>query len=95
MRLEDEFYVEEDEKSDISLDASIFHPRAKDILKTINNELKKPEYARYTLEAYASKSNDVIHLIPMAKVKDNEYIFKVNNMLKKIDIKKLDFICKK
>lgn len=77
-------------------DPSVYCPRCRDIIKVLNNELKKPEFSRIFLLAKGVYPGDEIYkIIPMSNLGKDNYIFKIDGKLKKLNINKLEFTCKK
>ncbi|MEG1141803.1 MAG: hypothetical protein RSE41_05075 [Clostridia bacterium] len=91
MIIEDVCFIEEDEI--IEVDSSLYCPIKKDIIKVLNNELKKSEYSRFYLHAKHKNVNEkMFKITPMACIKKNVYIFKLeDNKLKKFNIEDLEF----
>lgn len=96
--IKDDFKADFDnDLEDILLeDPSVYCPKCKDIVKVLNNELKKPEFARmYLLTKGIFSKDEIYKIVPMSNLGKDNYIFKVEGKLKKLNINKLEFSCKK
>jgi hypothetical protein len=75
--------IEDVELEDEVTDAAI----VKQITKTLDNELKIPEFSRGILKFKQRSTGDKIKAVPMAKLQGGEaYLFKTANSMKKVRV---------
>lgn len=60
-----------------------------EIIHIIDNELKKLEYNRDSIEFYYK--DELVEAIPMAKIGKDAVVFKINNKLKKVKFEDIYF----